>query len=44
MRLEHQVIPHPYRVEAIGFRALRALKAICHRGVLAKMRQQQAKF
>ncbi len=27
MRFEHQVIPHPNRVEAIGLRALRAFKA-----------------
>jgi len=29
MRLEHEMIPHPNRVEAIGFGALRAFQAIC---------------
>ncbi|HET7393843.1 MAG TPA: hypothetical protein VFK25_08625, partial [Candidatus Binatia bacterium] len=44
MRLEHKMIPHPNRVEAVGLRALRAFKAVCHGGVLAKMRQQQAEL
>jgi hypothetical protein len=44
MRFEHQVIPYPNRVEAIGLGALRAFQAICHRCMPAKMRQQQAEF
>ena len=41
---EHQVISHPHGVETIGLGLERPVETFFHRGVLAKMRQQQSEF